>query len=339
MKKLKDNTVKALERIANAFQRQNITPKTVISRVFFLAVLILALTRLAQILGVLTWILIAVLFIMFFKDLLPQPLTTFFNWVLTIAVVWIIASLVIIPFIPVFFKSAQGQRAWRWVKWSVPNFYYKLQFFVNKTLNPLSWTDEYYTSQVDDASKTLVGLQIRELKVLGVKHQGLGSFNAFYPDQDVHANAIVIIKSVKDFASPVTARFSCWIQKGEEKIMGVTDPESLTTNYWVGGVSCKIPSNALQDLKPGFYSLVFAADFNAYTWAYVNVQFMSEEKAKSLNYQFPTTFITAETTNSPVRIGVYPNDIEQPLIIYKNMADSGSTLTMLGASLNTMHNG
>lgn len=325
--RIKESTVKTLRKLANAMNKTHITMQLILSRVLFIAIVLVAAAFVFRLIGLITWILAAIIILLLIKDLLPEPLTKLISILLTLFVIGTVVLYIVIPFFSVYTKSGQARRTGKFAKFSIFNLFHSFQNFVNKTTSSLYWSDQWYTSQVDDNKQQPLGVEIKSFTPLGIPKNGmLYSTTNFYEDQPIALSAVVTIKGLKN---PINTRFSCFAKGPEETMDGETIPEEVNNVTWQSylNIECFINNKP----KPDFYTVTFSADFNAETWAYVNIKFMSMEEARRLGFKIKSTPITAETTNSPVKIGVFPNDMEGPFILSKEMADK--VFTTIGAGL------
>lgn len=167
----------------------------------------------------------------------------------------------------------------------------------------------YYTGQVEE-NKDVTGVFIQELNTMGTYFEG----------QDVELFAVIKARSFVDEINMTTGCVAQDLRNKTNIIVGRTDPKEITGLYRddYRGVKCVFENE--NQLKRGNYEIIFSAEFNFETWAYITLTFMDRDFLSSLYLQQVDVYsrynirprIRTIYTNGPVMLGMNDN-MEMPL--------------------------
>ena len=183
-------------------------------------------------------------------------------------------------------------------------------------------TGDYYTGDVDEYEKEPIGVYLEDLEATD---------SVFFQGENITVWGTLRAKTLND---EINVNLSCYAKEGNKKVMGKIIPTKLNIyDEETEDISC-----VFSDLNVGNNNVVFNAEFNFETMAYLKLYFINRETLRSFNRDNIDVFNfyginhinpVAVYTNGPIRIGMGIKK-ELPIGVY---TDKENTPFSLGITL------
>ncbi|MBU1204659.1 MAG: hypothetical protein KKE93_02005, partial [Nanoarchaeota archaeon] len=158
-------------------------------------------------------------------------------------------------------------------------------------------TGDYYTGEVDEYEKEPIGVYLEDLE---------STDPVFFQGEDITIWGTLRAKTLDD---EINIKVSCYAEEGSKKVMGYIMPTEFNIyDEEIEDISC-----VFSDLKPGKKDVVFNAEFNFETMAYLKLYFINRETLRGFKrdnidvfdfYDISHIHPVAVYTNGPIRIGM-----------------------------------
>lgn len=158
-------------------------------------------------------------------------------------------------------------------------------------------TGDYYTGNVDEYEKEPIGVYLEDLE---------STDPVFFQGEDITIWGTLRAKTLDD---EINIKVSCYAKEGSKKVMGDIRPTEFNIyDEEIEDISC-----VFKDLKIGKKDVVFNAEFNFETMAYLKLYFINRETLRGFKrdnidvfdfYGISHINPVAIYTNGPIRLGM-----------------------------------
>ncbi len=158
-------------------------------------------------------------------------------------------------------------------------------------------TGDYYTGKVDEYEKEPIGVYLEDLE---------STDPVFFQGENITVWGTLKAKTLDD---KINIKVSCYAKEGSKEVMGNVMPTEFNIyDEEIEDISC-----VFSDLKPGKKDVVFNAEFNFETMAYLKLYFINRETLRGFKrdnidvfdfYDIDHINPVAIYTNGPIRMGM-----------------------------------
>jgi len=172
-------------------------------------------------------------------------------------------------------------------------------------------TGDYYTGTVDEYEHEPVGVYLEGLAAADPK---------FFEGEKIIVWAVLKAKTLDN---EININVSCYAKEGDKKINGNITPKN---EFNIAGEEEEYLDCVFDKLNPGKKNVIFNAEFNFETMAYLKTYFMDKERLRAFDrdeidvfnhYKISYRNPIAIYTNGPVGIGMRTQD-KLPVGVYSN---------------------
>ena len=159
-------------------------------------------------------------------------------------------------------------------------------------------TGDYYTGEVDEYEKEPIGVYLEDLE---------STDPVFFQGEDITIWGTLRAKTLDD---EINIKVSCYAEEESKKVMGEVIP---TENFNIYDEEIEDISCVFSDLKIGKNDVVFNAEFNFETMAYLKLYFINRETLRGFKrdnidvfdfYDISHINPVAIYTNGPIKLGM-----------------------------------